>query len=202
MDYQKVIDVSDWQDQINYDEVLSEGIKGVIIKISQGTTPSQTYNWHISECERVGIPWGVYCFGKATTPEEAQQEANEVLYLLQGRKPRLGIWYDVEDDVMFQGGINTTALCSAFIIYFNSRGYQAGIYCSSLKCTNYMLNSIQPDKLADYVPWWIADYNDWAGIKEDWIDRFPNKHLAGWQYSDREYIGNTNVDKNYWYDEI
>ena len=32
----KVIDVSGWQENLNYDAAVGAGVKGVIIKISQG----------------------------------------------------------------------------------------------------------------------------------------------------------------------
>jgi len=61
-----------------------------------------------------------------------------------------------------------------------------------------MTNSIQPNMLADYVPYWIADYRGYNGFAQD----YPDKHVEGWQYSDSEFIGDTNVDMNEWYEEI
>lgn len=194
----KVIDVSGWQQYLNWEEVLNEGVEGVIIKISEGTTVEPSWWNHLSNAEAYGLPWGVYCYGHATTPEEAQQEANEVLYLLDGRIPPMGIWYDVEADDMFTDDIDTTACASAFISFLNEHGLSCGIYTSSLKCTDYMQNSLRPDELADYVTWWIADYRGFNGFAQS----YPNKHVSGWQYSDQEYIDAVNVDMNEWYDTL
>lgn len=193
----KVIDVSGWQEDLDYQESVNSGVEGVIIKISEGTTFEETYWHHKSKCEEYGLAWGVYCFGHATTESEARAEANEVLYLLEGNTPPLGIWYDVEAPEMFD--TDTTALASAFIVTCNEAGQKCGIYTSALKCTTDMLNSLRPMALADYVPWWIAYYANYSDLQSDWIDLYPGRTLAGWQYSDQEYIGDTNVDMNNWY---
>ena len=39
----KVIDVSYWQKDLDYDAVVDAGIKGVIIKISEGEEPEDTW---------------------------------------------------------------------------------------------------------------------------------------------------------------
>ena len=54
---------------------------------------------------------------------------------------------------------------------------------------------INVNALADYVPWWCAQYD----VQCDFKSYYPNKILAGWQYSQSRYIGNTNVDMNEWY---
>ena len=107
-------------------------------------------------------------------------------------------WFDCEAEECFEDGVDTTAVCSAFIVTCNEAGYSAGIYTSTLKCTDYMTNSIRPRLLADYVPYWIADYRGYNGFAQT----YPDKHVAGWQWSDDEYIGDTNVDMNEWYEEL
>ena len=195
----KVIDVSGFQENLDYDAVVAAGVEGVIIKISEGMTLEETWWAHLANAMERDLPWGVYCFGHAQDTDRAKAEANEILYLLQGRQPPLGIWYDVEDSnyrSMFAQGVDTTACASAFVSHCNANGYGAGIYTSSLKCTDYMLESVRPRELADYVPWWIADYRGYNGFAQ----AYPDKHVSGWQYSDKEYIGNVNVDMNEWYD--
>ena len=195
----KVIDVSGFQEYLDYDAVLNAGVQGVIIKISEGVTLEETWWMHLIKTQERNLPWGVYCFGHAQDIEWAKAEANEVLYLLQDRQPPLGLWYDVEDSnyhSMFAQGVDTTACASAFISHCNANGYSAGIYTSSLKCTDYMLNSLRPRELAAYVQWWIADYRGYNGFAQT----YPDRHCAGWQWSDKEYINGVNVDMNEWYD--
>ena len=194
----KVIDVSYYQKDIDYDAVVEAGVKGVIIKITEGCTEEETWRHHVEECKARDLAWGVYCYSHAQTPERAGEEAQAVLALLGDERPPMGIWYDCEDEDCFADGVDTTALCSAFIVACNGAGHSAGVYSSSLKFTDYMTNSIQPNLLADYVPYWIADYRGYCGFAQT----YPDKHVSGWQYSDGEYIGDVNVDMDEWYEEL
>lgn len=194
----KVIDVSDWQEGLDYDKVVEAGIEGVIIKICESTWLTESWWSHLAEVQQRGLPWGVYCYGHAKTPDEARAEANEVLYLLNGRVPPMGVWYDVEDDDMFAEGVDTTACASAFIIFMNEHGLRCNIYTSSLKCTDYMVNSLRPRLLADYLEWWIADYR---GFNE-FVRNYPDKTCAGWQYTCKGNIGGVEVDISEWYSDF
>lgn len=195
----KVIDVSYWQKDIDYDAVVDAGVEGVIIKISEGCTEEETWRHHVDQCIERGLKWGVYVYSHATTPERVREEAETAIMLLSGLPtPPMGIWFDCEAPECFEEGVDTTAICSAFIVECNEAGFTAGIYSSSLKFTDYMENSIQPNLLADYVPYWIADYRGYNGFAQT----YPDKHVAGWQWSDKEYIGDTNVDMNEWYEEL
>lgn len=188
----KVIDVSYWQRDIDWDAVVAAGVKGVIIKISEGTTPEETYWTHLDNAKKHGLSWGVYCYSHATTPKEAVAEANEVLYLLQGEQPPLGIWFDFEAPECLATD-DPTAICSRFVAKCNADGYAAGIYASLSTLTDVL----ELNLLADYVPVWCAQYDEECNFKDD----YPDKILAGWQYSDSQYIGDTNVDMNEWYAE-
>lgn len=84
-------------------------------------------------------------------------------------------------------------MCSHFVAKCNADGYAAGIYASLSTLTDVL----ELNLLADYVPFWCAQYADWCEFK----DYYPGKILAGWQYSDSQYIGDTNVDMNEWYAE-
>lgn len=178
---------------MNYDTAVANGVKGVIVKISEGTSIEETWWGHVSECETRGLPWGVYCYSHASTPAEAEEEANEVLYLLGDRVPPMGAWIDFESDEC-KNANDPTGICSAFISKINSKGIPCGIYAS----LSALEDIIDVAALADYVPYWVAQYDedlDHCGF----ADEYPNNVLAGWQYSDQHYIGDTNVDMNKWY---
>ena len=189
----KVIDVSYYQRNLNYDTAIGCGVKGVIVKITEGTSIEETWWGHVSECETRNLPWGVYCFSHAATPEEAAEEANEVLYLLKGRVPPMGVWFDFESSACLNAE-NPTAVCSAFVNAINAAGIPCGIYAS----LSTLEDVIDVASLADYVPYWVAQYSR----RCDFTVEFPGHVLAGWQYSDQDYIGDTNVDMNEWYLEL
>nr|DAE77980.1 MAG TPA: hypothetical protein [Caudoviricetes sp.] len=189
----KVIDVSYYQRDLNYDTAIANGARGVIVKISEGTSIEDTWWGHVSECETRDLPWGVYCYSQASTVEEAESEANEVLYLLGKRIPPMGVWFDFESRACLDAD-DPTAVCSAFLNAINAAGIPCGIYAS----LSTLEDVISVPSLADYVPYWVAQYSNSC----DFADEFPGHVLAGWQYSDQGYIGDTNVDMNEWYLEL
>lgn len=186
----KVIDVSFWQKDIDYDEVEAAGVDGVIAKISEGTSIEETWWGHVSEAESHGLKWGVYCYSHAPTPIEAAEEANEVVYLLEGRTPPMGVWFDFEAPECLKAE-DPTAVCSAFVNAINAHGIPCGIYAS----LSTLKDVIDVNALADYVPYWVAQYNQECNF----TDYYPDHVLAGWQYTDDGHIGKTSVDLNEWY---
>lgn len=185
-----VIDVSGWQEGLDYNEVKATGVEGLIAKISEGTNTEDTWWGHVLGAESIGIPWGVYCYSRATTPEEAKEEANQVAYLLSGKTPALGVWFDFEE----QGCVNyadPTGICSAFVSFMNNCGYYTGIYMPLWIARDV----VDVNALADYVPYWIAQYDR----RCEFHDYYPGKTLAGWQYTDKGNIAGKYVDMNEWY---
>lgn len=46
----KVIDISDWQEGINFDDIVNAGVEGVIIKALNGQSPTTCVYDFIDEC--------------------------------------------------------------------------------------------------------------------------------------------------------
>ena len=190
-----VTDLSDWNDHINWSHLIAVGVGGAIVKISEGRSLTQLHGKHIAGAEARGLPWGVYCYTHAQTTERAEEEASRVIQALDALgygAPPLGIWFDVEaPETIGQGVEDVTAICSAFISTCNAAGYSAGIYASLSTVTD----CINLDLLADYVPLWVAQY---AG-QCNFHDYYPNKILAGWQYTDSFEIDGIKYDMSEWY---
>ena len=192
----KVMDISDWNDRIDWDSVIkTHHVEGVIVKISEGRGPADLYADQIAAAEEHGLPWGVYCYTHATTTDRAKEEAEVVLNAIEELghgAPKLGIWYDVEDDdVLSLKKDDVTAICSAFITACNHRDYSAGIYASLYT----FIDNIDVKALADYVPYWCAQYDRLCDFKE----YFPENNLKGWQYTDAYEIDGAFYDMNEWY---
>ncbi len=191
-----VIDISKWNKGINFNLLQPNGIYGVIIRIGCGTSQDPMYRIFLSEVKKRKIPWGVYLYSMATTPDKARKEASQLVSMLGRQHPQLGVWLDIEDDSQFKSGMDTTAIASAFIVKCNQLGYNCGIYTSRGKCTNSLKNSIRPNALASYVKYWIAEYNSTCKFKS----LFPSRTLTGWQYTDKKYIGTVKTDFSHWYE--
>lgn len=190
-----VVDLSDWNDRINWSHMIGEGVEGVIVKISEGRTLSELYGKHIAGAAARGLPWGVYCYTHAQTTERVEEEAAVVIEALDALgygAPPMGIWIDVEaPEVIGQDREDVTAFCSAFISACNAAGYSAGIYAS----LSILTDCINVNDLADYVPYWCAQYAE----KCDFLDYYPDNRLAGWQCTDSYIIDGNTYDLSVWY---
>ena len=191
-----VTDLSDWNDHINWSHLIAAGVGGAIVKISEGRSLTQLHGKHIAGAEARGLPWGVYCYTHAQTTARAEEEAAVVIEALDALgygAPPLGIWFDAEaSEVIGQDREDVTAICSAFISACNAAGYSAGIYASLSTLTD----CINVNDLADYVPYWCAQY----GTSEcGFHDSYPDSILAGWQWTDGYSIGGENYDMSEWY---
>lgn len=190
-----VTDLSDWNDHINWSHLIAAGVGGAIVKISEGRSLTQLHGKHIAGAEARGLPWGVYCYTHARTTERAEEEAEVVIGALETLgygAPPLGIWIDVEaPEVIGQDPDDVTAICSAFISACNAVGYSAGIYASLSTLTD----RINVNDLADYVPYWCAQYNDECNFH----DCFPGRILHGWQFTEKFEIDGRKYDMSEWY---
>lgn len=192
----KVIDVSEFQGEIDWDKVKKTGIEGAIIRVGFGsdiTSQDDKYvERNIEECEKVGIPIGVYLFSYANTVGKSSSEAEHTLRLVAGHKLPLGVWYDIEDNAT-SGSVGKEMLTNIINTYCNTiknAGYEVGVYASLSWLNNKIENSIK-----NTYPIWVAQY-----YKEC---QYEGKYVL-WQYTSSEKVDgiNGNCDMNYYYGEI
>lgn len=185
----KGIDISAWQENINWDAVKDAGIEFVIVKLGQNNTLDEMFLDHVNKAAEYGIKYGVYFYSKATNTQEAINEAVWVVDQLETNfqvEPEMGIWYDVEDSCM--EGADITAICQAFIGHLVEAGYKnTGIYSSY----NWLTNGNIDTEILD-VPYWCAQYNSQCD--------FDHRNLKIWQFTDSLEIGGQNFDGNEYFD--
>lgn len=190
------IDVSEFQGKINWDRVKADGIKFAILRAGFGsdiTSQDDEYiERNIQECERLGIPFGVYLFSYATDTIKAKSEANHTLRLVAGHKVPFGVWYDIEDNKT-SGSVGKQTLTNIINTYCNiikNAGYEVGVYASLNWLENKIENSIQ-----EKYPIWVAQYNSECQYEKSYLI---------WQYtsSGKVYGISGRVDMNYYYGNI
>ena len=97
--YAVVIDVSSYNGFIQWDN-MKNYIEGTIIRIGYGNDIQSQDDAaairNMDECERLGIPYGVYLYSYALDYYDAASETAHALRLLKGRSPELGVWFDME----------------------------------------------------------------------------------------------------------
>lgn len=191
----KVIDISDWQDGLNFDFVENDGVEGVIIKVTEGRTPMEFFPKFFNACYTRGLATGAYCLSHATDIGRAAEEANELMDTLENYgygDVSLNLWIDVEPELSDQlDSDGLTAIVSSFISTCNERGYSAGVYGN--KAT---LEKINTDELAEYVPYWCAEPDSsYCSFREE----NPHLDVCCWQKDFHYYIGSMEVDLNEWF---
>ena len=195
-----VIDVSGWQGDIDWAKAKADGVEGVIIRLGygEGNNADKKAQRNISECKRLGIPFGIYWNSYADTPALAKEEGTDVVAKLKqfGVNPSdlaYPVYYDLEkwtweghqpptDPNVYNNIVNNwySALQSA--------GYKnLGVY----SYTSYLQG---PLKHADIYAktTWVAQYGARMGF-----DSFPT-NSRGWQYTSSGKVDGIsgNVDMN------
>lgn len=97
-----VVDVSEHNGTIDWEAAKADGVQGAIIRIGFGyDRQDYTVAQNVRECERLGIPYGIYLYSYAEDAEDARGEgSNLVSWLRQlGIEPGdldLPVYYDLE----------------------------------------------------------------------------------------------------------
>ena len=193
------IDVSEHQGRIDWNAVKASGIDFAILRVgfgapSWGGRVDYQFNRNISECERLGIPYGVYIYSYAFDNQQAADEASMVINCLSGHNPRLPVYYDLEDNSIIANGRQTgiASRAQVFCNRISAAGYEPGIYANLNWFNNILTDSVFKSSSWDH---WIAQYNsqcDYTG------------NYSFWQYkSNGKAPGiNGNVDMNYAYVDV
>lgn len=195
----KGIDVSHNNGRLNWNEIKDSGIEFAIIRCGYGSdVPEQDdseYEYNVSECERLDIPYGIYLYSYALDMNELQSEIAHVERLLGNKKPQLGISFDMEDADgykaknglnVYESGNLLTNMCNTFCQYFADSGYKSFVYASY----DYFANVLGE---IDHLKW-LAHWS----IPE------PSMSCAIWQYTSDGVVNGSSArtDMNYCYIDI
>lgn len=185
------IDVSKHQGQIDWQAVKDDGIDFAIIRVGYGDNDASQDDicaeYNINECEKLGIPYGVYLYSYATTDANLESEIAHVLRLVEGRNPEMGVYLDMEDDCMPKDPTVLNAWAYVYLKRITEAGYTAGIYANSYWFNTYLTDG----KLDDYDKW-VAEWNiEGCSYK---------KEYKMWQYTSNGEVEGINgrVDMNAW----
>ncbi len=184
-----IIDVSKHNGEINWQKVKDSGIDGAIIRLGYGYLGNdEQFIRNISECNRLGIPYGLYLYSYAYDANQAYAEANGTAQILSQVQVNLSypIYYDIEnfkpwvdDDGSTRNPPKTVAeyeaVIGTYINRMNQLGYAGKVHVYSYR--SYLQNQLNSSKIYAYVSW-VAAYTKTLG--------FTNKYYtgnSGWQYT-------------------
>lgn len=167
----KVIDVSEHNQDIDWEKVKNSDIDFAILRVGYGNDVSyqddKKWQYNVSECTRLGIPFGVYIYSYAENTTEAESEADHVLRLIKGYNLAYPVYYDLEDNSQVSlGNATIQKFAETFCNKISNAGYQVGVYANLNWWNNYLTGSV-------YNNWhrWVAQYNyqcDYNGNYDMW----------------------------------
>ena len=183
------IDVSENNGELDFQSIIDAGVEFIIIRSSYGLySEDGCFVDNINNALEVGLKFGIYHYSYALSVDDAQQEADHVIEMLQnyGVNPELGVWFDMEDADGYKSrngmpdNQTITDMCKTFVNALTNAGYKCGIYASY----SWLVNTIDLSQLPE-VPLWNAQW----GESNDLDSQL-------WQYTDSLEINGRNFDGN------
>lgn len=161
------IDVSRWNEAIDWKQVKEEGVGFAIIRagyrgsVTGSLVEDYYFEQNIKGATEAGIPVGIYFFTQAINQVEAVEEASMVLKMCEDYDLTYPIFIDTEgaggDGRADNLDVRTrTAICEAFCETIRNGGHQGGIYASK----NWFNNQLDTSRLPDDIVIWLAEYAD------------------------------------------
>ena len=201
----KGIDVSEFQDEINWKKVKSSGADFVFIRA--GYRSSETgdlkedadFRTNIKAANKSGIMVGAYIFSQALNKKEAKEEADYLMDLVKRYDIDMPLVIDYElysggrlekaisDGDLFAAG-QFNDIVETFCREVEKEGYESAVYGNYDMFTNYM-DATLIDKDNNL---WAAQYGGSCDVKADY--RF-------WQATDSVKLDGIEggVDMDFWY---
>ncbi len=189
----KVIDVSRYQGEINWEKVKADGVQGAMLKTVStnsrfgGLYIDQQFERNYAECKRLGIPVGVYYYTYALTKQRVDEELTMLRKAIAGKTFEMPIAIDVEDNKL--KSLSKAALTD--LVEYAAQTIESwGSYVMVYTYTYYWKNELDANRLRAY-DLWIADYSG----------KRPDLECGMWQYTSNGRVEgiNGNVDLNHCY---
>ena len=191
----KVADLSHHNGRPDFEKVQKE-VDAVILSVGYGSDytsqDDREYQRNVSECERLGLPYGVYLFGYAENMAMVNSEIAHVKRQIKGRKPRYPVYYDIEIPQL--AGFSNQAY-TQWQNDIKKAGYKSGLYTYNSMFKQYGMKNIKCDNL------WIASYGNNDAIAEAWEKPNIGTNYNAWQFTSAGRIngiqGNVDISEFY-----
>ncbi len=190
------IDVSFYQGAVDWAAVKASGIQFAMLRAGYGFgNVDDQFRRNAGECNRLGIPFGVYWFSYAYTAEGARQEADYCIQTVQGFEVQYPIAFDYESasvEYANSYGVTVTpSLATAIVDAFCSRVEELGYFAMYYSNLNF-LNTFFDASLRSKYALWYARYLSSPDMGD----------LGMWQYSNVGSVpgigGNVDLDIAYY----
>lgn len=194
------IDVSGWQGTIDWSRVKATGCGFAVLKMGNiynsdsGVDLESNFRRNVAECERVGMPYGVYVYTYVRTPAQMRicmsavaAELKRTCHLMDA----IPCYLDVEEQAVVAGGNrNTLDMVKVFCEAVEGAGFRAGVYTGAWWWKAYM-----PDTWYDTKAKWVADWSSSCDC---------DRPYGMWQYAETGRVDGISgqVDHNFAYFDV
>lgn len=199
----KGIDVSEHQGVINW-ELTKPEIDFAMLRVGYGQNNiDKQFIRNATECNRLGIPFGVYWFSYASTAEMAKAEAGYCLAAIKPFKVEYPVCFDFEYDSTanaLKKGVTITkelasAMVTAFLTAIEGAKYYGMNYANADYLSRYFSDNI-PVRFDTWLASWPTLESMIEALKAGDTTNAP-RACGIWQWGGKTYSGiSGNVDSN------
>ena len=173
----KIVDVSRWNNTVDYKALKKKCITGVVIQCGYGMVSSQKDPYFESNYKKARankMLVGVYHYSYAKSVAEAKEEAKVCLGWLKGRSLDMPIYIDMEEEnLTYLGKSTLTKIAKEFCKTIEKAGYKAGVYANA----NWFKNNLNYSSLKKNYSIWLAQYSSTKDYDCD-IWQYTSKYIV------------------------
>lgn len=182
------IDISEFQGEIDFEEVRRSGIEAVYIRVGAGEYTDEYFAENYERARAAGLKIGFYHYVTARSVEEGRRQARFFASLAAGREPDMRLAMDFE----YFGSLSVSqinAISEAYLDELTALTRREAVIYSDLSNARNIFSRA----LAEKYPLWAAQYGaDEPSANGKW------REWVGFQYTDEGRVGGIygNVDRN------
>lgn len=182
------IDISEFQGEIDFEEVRRSGIEAVYIRVGAGEYTDEYFAENYERAKAAGLKIGFYHYITARSVDQGRRQARFFASLAAGREPDMRLAMDFE----YFGSLSVSqinAISEAYLDELTALTKREAVIYSDLSNARNIFSRA----LAEKYPLWAAQYGaDEPSANGKW------REWVGFQYTDEGRIGGIygNVDRN------
>ena len=182
------IDISEFQGEIDFEEVKRSGIEAVYIRVGAGEYTDEYFAENYERAKAAGLKIGFYHYVTARSVDEGRRQARFFASLAAGREPDMRLAMDFE----YFGSLSVSqinAISEAYLDELTALTRREAVIYSDLSNARNIFSRA----LAEKYPLWAAQYGaDEPSANGKW------REWVGFQYTDEGRVGGIygNVDRN------
>ncbi len=182
------IDISEFQGEIDFEEVKRSGIEAVYIRVGAGEYTDEYFAENYERAKAAGLKTGFYHYVTARSVGEGRRQARFFASLAAGREPDMRLAMDFE----YFGSLSVSqinAIAEAYLDELTALTKKEAVIYSDLSNARDIFSRT----LAEKYPLWAAQYGaDEPSANGKW------REWVGFQYTDEGRVGGIygNVDRD------